>query len=250
MMRPQLTVVVVAVLMGGLMAGPPTVAAYEADPSILGVAVSGRATFQGRVPKAKLLPVHRDNAVCGVTVPDEALEADPTSRGLAGVIVSVEGVLKGKPLPEDGAVTIENRTCRFFQRANVAFVGSVVRIKNSDPIMHNTHIRKDARFGSTVINVAQPVGAPIIEKGLDEVGVLDVRCDAHTFMRASLHVFDHPYFSVTDQAGRFELTGVPPGKYRLRFWHEKFGAREQVLTVPASGDLSVDLVFDAQDMID
>ncbi len=40
--------------------------------------------------------------------------------------------------------------------------------------MHNIHIRKDARFGRTVINVAQPVGTPIIEKGLGEVGVLQV----------------------------------------------------------------------------
>ena len=91
------------------------------------------------------------------------------------------------------------------------------------------------------MNVAQPVDAPVIEKDLGETGLLDVRCDAHTFMRASIHVFEHPYFAVTDKTGRFELTGVPPGKFRLWLWHERLGAQERSLTIPQSGGISVDL---------
>lgn len=110
--------------------------------------------------------------------------------------------------------------------------------------MHNTHIRKESRFGNTVINVAQPVGAPVIEKGLEEVGLLDVRCDAHTFMRASLHVFEHPYFTVTDESGGFILTHVPTGTYRLQLWHEVLGAYEQDVIVPSAGELSLDIEMD------
>ncbi len=219
---------------------------YEVDRDLAGVAVRGGVTFKGTVPKFKMLPVHRDSAVCGATVPDESLFVDPTTHGVAGVILSLEGVLKGKSLPESQPVVIENRTCRFFERANAALVGSVVRINNTDPIMHNTHIRRETRFGSTVINVAQPVGAPIIEKPLREVGLLDVRCDAHTFMHASIHVFDHPYFAVTDNKGRFELTGVPPGEYRLRLWHEMLGTQEHNVTVAPSGSTTVEFEMEAQ----
>ena len=215
--------------------------AYEGDPSLRGATVQGIVTFMGSIPKVKRLPVHRNSAVCGATMPDEGLSVDPTHKGIRGVIVSLEGITRGKPLPEDPSLTIENRTCRFFERANAAVVGSRIEIKNADPILHNTHIRRESRFGSTLINVAQPVGARTIEKHVDDTGVLDVRCDAHTFMRASIHVFGHPYFAVTDQAGHFELTHVPPGTYRMLFWHEVLDSHEQDLTVPDSGSLSVDI---------
>lgn len=222
-------------------AATPVEIAYQADPSLQGVTVSGTVTLIGSMPRAKPLPVHRDSAVCGATVPDEALTVDPGTRGILGVIVSLEGVTRGKPLPEDRAATIKNLTCRFRKRASAAFVGSVLHIENRDPIMHNTHIRKETRFGDTVINVAQPVGAPVIEKDLEEAGLLDVRCDAHTFMQASLYVFEHPYFTVTDERGGFTLTQVPAGTYRLKLWHEVLGAEEQDVTVPPSGELSLDL---------
>ncbi len=240
---------VLAVLLLGLASGNPgatkIAGAYEVDPSLHGVTVRGQVTLNGSIPKARMLPVHRDNAVCGATVPDEALRVDPATRGISSVIVSLEDVTKGKPLPEENQIVIENLTCRFFKRASAVLVGSVVQIKNSDPIMHNTHIRRESRFGSTVINVAQPVGAPIIEKDLEETGLFDVRCDAHTFMRAAIYVFEHPYFTVTDESGNFALTHVPPGTYRLRYWHEVLGMQEQQVTVPPSGDLSVKLELES-----
>ena len=30
----------------------------------------------------------------------------------------------------------------------------------------------------------------------------------------------HPYYAVTDESGRFELTDVPPGQYEIVAWHE------------------------------
>jgi len=33
-------------------------------------------------------------------------------------------------------------------------------------------------------------------------------------------VVQHPYFAVTDAAGRFRLDDVPPGRYRVYAWHE------------------------------
>lgn len=167
---------------------------------------------------------------------------DRASRGIAAAVISLEGVAKGKPLvPETLPLTIENHTCRFSPRVNASVVGSVLEIFNTDPILHNTHLRQGNRLGPTVINVAQPAGTKVIRKPMREVGFLDVRCDAHTFMKASIHVFEHPYFSVTDRAGQFELTQVPPGTYRLRIWHEMLGSREKAITVPPTGPISVDL---------
>jgi hypothetical protein len=221
--------------------------AYEADPSLGGTTISGRITIAGAIPKTKSITVHRDIAVCGMTIPNEAVIVDPESHGLAEVVVSLEGVTKGKPFPDDFTLVVENRACRFFHRANAASVGSALEIRNTDPIMHNTHIRKETRLGSTLINVSQPVGTKAILKPLSESGMFDVRCDAHPFMLGSIHVFEHPYFSVTDATGRFELTKVPPGTYRLRVWHERLGLREKPVEILGSSPLTVDLSLDGED---
>lgn len=39
-------------------------------------------------------------------------------------------------------------------------------------------------------------------------------------MNAEILVVPHPYYAVTDENGRFELTDVPPGQYQIVAWHE------------------------------
>jgi hypothetical protein len=221
--------------------------AYEADPGIVGATIAGRITIGGAIPKAKPLPVHRDSAVCGMTIPNEALIVDQGSRGITDVVVSVEGVTKGKPLPDASTLVLENRACRFFHRANAAAVGSTLEIKNTDPILHNTHIRKDTRMGPTLINVSQPVGTKAILKPLSVPGFFDTRCDAHPFMVGSIHVFEHPYFTVTDETGNFEISKVPPGRYQLRIWHERLGVREKTIKILDNASVTVDLSLEGEE---
>ena len=210
--------------------------AYEEDSGIKGSTVRGRVTFTGTVPKLKSLMVPRDIDVCGPTIPNEVLHVDLASRGIAAVVVSLEGVSKGKPYSKDQSIVVQNLSCRFHPRANVTTLGSLLKIWNKDPIMHNTHIRLETKFGSTVLNVVQPVGAKPITRELHQPGFLVVRCDAHPFMHASIHVFEHPYFAVTDGAGGFELTKVPPGTYQLHLWHELLSTRQETINIPANGD--------------
>jgi hypothetical protein len=39
-------------------------------------------------------------------------------------------------------------------------------------------------------------------------------------MNAEILVVPHPYYTVTDESGKFELTDVPPGQYQIVAWHE------------------------------
>ena len=230
-------------LWGSLMLRPP-VGAYDIDAPDREMTVQGRITFAGSPPKAEALPVYRDSKFCGETIPNESLTVEATSHGVAGVVVSLEGVANGKPVAlqeDEPELGFENRICRFFPRTSAAAVGSTIGIKNSDPILHNTHIRKENRFGSTVLNVAQPAGTKMIKKPLRESGFMDIRCDAHPFMRATVLVFEHPYFAVTDATGRFELPRVPPGRYRLHTWHETLGTTERTISVTSEGPLSIDV---------
>ena len=234
--------IVVAVLVLTIQAALEPVRAYEGDPAVTGITVSGRVTYAGPLPKPDRVPVHRDSRFCGETVSIDKIQVERASGGIEGVVISLEGISRGKPLvPDKTVITFENRTCRFVPRTNVAVVGTVLEILNSDPILHNTHMRIDGRSGTTVLNVVQPAGVDVIVKTLQIAGFFDIRCDAHTFMQASMHVFEHPYFAVTDSTGRFEMAQVPPGTYRLRMWHEALGARSKTITVPSTGSLTVEL---------
>ena len=56
-------------------------------------------------------------------------------------------------------------------------------------------------------------------------------------MNAWAAAFDHPYFTVTDEQGRFEIGGIPPGSYTLVAWHSgynivKFNASRPVYDEP------------------
>ena len=45
-------------------------------------------------------------------------------------------------------------------------------------------------------------------------------------MKSYLSVFDHPYFSVTDDTGYYKIDDIPPGTYEVVAWQEKFKDKE------------------------
>lgn len=38
-------------------------------------------------------------------------------------------------------------------------------------------------------------------------------------MSASVRVFDHPYFAVTNENGEYQIPKAPVGNYRIFVWH-------------------------------
>ena len=232
------TVITCVEIEPGITPGPP---GYKEDPSLRGITVTGRIKLVGSLPRYDPVPVYRDSDFCGEAIPNEEVLVDTESQAIEGVVVSLEGITAGKPLPKEQTRVIESRGCRFIPRVSATVVDSVLAVQSIDPIMHNTHLRLDSRFGDTVINIVQPAGARGIQRRISTPGLLDVRCDIHPFMRAFIHVFEHPYFAVTDAAGRFEISQVPPGTYTLKLWHERLREREQTITIPAQGPLKLEL---------
>jgi protocatechuate 3,4-dioxygenase beta subunit len=56
-------------------------------------------------------------------------------------------------------------------------------------------------------------------------------------------VLENPYFASTDENGNYTITNVPPGKYKLKAWHERLPAAEREITVPTNGEVRVDFVL-------
>ena len=214
--------------------------AYQEAPDAASVIVKGQVTFKGNVPKLKSVQVVRDQAFCGESVPDHSLLVDGQSKGIAHVVVNLKEIATGKALPKKAPLKMDNQGCRFEPSVLLGMRGSVLEIQSADPILHNTHILQNDQ---TFLNVALPPGGRTIRKKLSHLGRLTVRCDAHEFMRASIHIFDHPYFTGTDATGGFELTGVPPGTYTIQFWHQTLGMKELSITVKKATPLVVNVSF-------
>ena len=219
---------------------PTYLGAYQEAPEAESVTVKGQVTFKGTVPKTKLVQVVRDQAFCGESVPDDSLLVDGPSKGIAHVVVNLKKVTTGKALPKKAPLKVDNQSCRFEPSVSLGITGSVLEIQSTDPILHNTHILHNKQ---TFLNVALPPGGRTIRKHLSHPGRLTVRCDAHEFMRASIHIFNHPYFTSTDATGDFELTGVPPGTYTIQVWHRTLGMKELSITVTKATPLAVNVSF-------
>jgi hypothetical protein len=71
------------------------------------------------------------------------------------------------------------------------------------------------------------------------------KCDVHAWMAAYVGVMTHPYFAVSDDAGRFTIPDLPPGQYTLEAWHEKFGRRTGTVTVTERQTQTADFSFTA-----
>jgi uncharacterized protein (DUF2141 family) len=62
-------------------------------------------------------------------------------------------------------------------------------------------------------------------------------------MRSYIGVVNHPFFAVTGEDGTFTIKGLPPGKYTVEAWHEKYGTKDVEITVNAKESKSQDFEF-------
>ncbi|HKC61917.1 MAG TPA: carboxypeptidase regulatory-like domain-containing protein [Myxococcales bacterium] len=198
--------------------------------------VSGKVTLTGLPPKLAPLPVTRDIKTCGTSKPDEALEVGQGGGVKNAVLWIADGP---KPSRADKIkVTLDQKQCEFTPHVVAMPAGATLDIVNGDKLFHNVHAR-DA--DKTVFNYAMPVPNHVIPKPLKQPGLLRITCDVHPWMRAWVDVLPTSAFAVTDEAGSYTISGVPPGKHTLRLWHERLGDKEQQVGVTAGGTATVDV---------
>ncbi len=202
------------------------VAAYEEAPVSNGGRVEGKVTFQGNVPTKKIIPT-KDKEVCG-GVRDEQPIIVGADKGVQDAVVYLKGVTKGKAWGKaDKTPVLDQEKCKFSPTVQVIRPGKI-DIKNSDPVLHNTHGFYGKR---TAFNLALPDKGVTIPTDLSKPGEVRVECDAHGWMLAHIYVAETPYYMLTGKDGSFSIGDVPPGNYTLVATQSYTGEVEMPVTV-------------------
>ena len=116
-------------------------------------------------------------------------------------------------------VEIRQREENFVPRVVAVPVGSEVAFPNDDPIYHNVFSLSRPRN----FNLGRYPRGHTRRVQFEQPGIVKVFCDIHSHMSATVMVFNHPWFAVPDEEGRFELNEVPAGDREVTAWHERLG---------------------------
>ena len=224
----------------------PAAAGQKVDAATAGE-VKGTATLDGAAPKNEPIKMNAD-PVCVKenTAPQfqETYMVGGDGKSLANVFVYVKDGLGNYvyDVPTQPA-QIDQRQCRYHPHVFGMRVGQTLQITNSDPTLHNIHALPKA---NREFNTGQPIKGMKMDTTFTAKEVMvPFKCDVHGWMNAYVGVLDHPYYSVTDSEGRFELKSLPPGTYTIEAWHEKLGAMTQSVTVGEKETKEITFTFKA-----
>ena len=104
---------------------------------------------------------------------------------------------------------IDQNGCVYAPHVQGIMVGQELLIKNSDATLHNIHglpkINSEFNFAMPKVVKEKAIKFAKVEN------FIKIKCDVHPWMNAYISIFDHPYFSVTDDSGRYKIDNIPPG---------------------------------------
>jgi len=203
--------------------------------------IVGDVKFTEAPPQLQPIRVTKDQDYCGETLPNETYLIH-ASGGLKNVAVFIESAPAGKPADAQKENFLYNDGCRYAPHVLAFQKGERLRVKSHDPKLHIPHGYLGAR---TVFNLSLPFKNTTIDatSKIRQPGMMKVVCDTHAWMLGFVHVFDHPFFAVTNEQGTFAIPDLPPGTYVLKAWHEDGGIKSQEIVVPGSGDVRVSFEF-------
>jgi plastocyanin len=212
-----------------------------------GATVSGKVNFKGAKPVMREIDMSA-NPACQKTHPKPVLSEEVIVNGngtLANAFVWVkEGVPEGKWAVPSKQALVDQQGCIYTPHVSGVMMGQPVEFRNSDETNHNIH---PLPAQNREWNESQPPKGDPKTKTFDhEEVMIPVKCNIHPWMRAYIGVVRHPFFAVTGADGSFSIAGLPPGKYTLEAWHERYGKQDVEVTLAAKDTKTVDFTFSPQ----
>jgi hypothetical protein len=192
-----------------------------------GGTITGTIKWSGPQPHLASFPITKDPQICD---PESAKTRDlerliiGPQGGVANTVVYLKDVSRGKAfdLPEQRRF-LDQRHCRYEPHILLVPQHALLQMKSSDATLHTIHMD-----GAASYNLPFPFPNQIISRDMQSPGLVNLKCNGgHVWMNAEMFVAPHPYYAVTDESGKFELTNVPAGQYEIVAWHEGWSVERQ-----------------------
>lgn len=184
-----------------------------------------------------LISAGRGATVTGLVELTNSQDSAARKHNYSGVVFWLQPVDRDVPIPTVARrVEMKQQNKHFVPHVVAVQVGGTVDFPNLDPIYHNAF----SKFAGQQFDLAlYPPGTskPVTFR---KPGVVQVFCNIHSNMSGIIDVVPTPWFDVTNAAGKFTISNVPPGEYQLHIYHERalpanLQFLERRITVPDGG---------------
>ncbi len=157
-----------------------------------------------------------------------------TARGVE-VIVYVVGFAESAP---QAGATIAQKGRRFVPDLVAITAGEKVTFPNGDPFLHNVFSQSPPRK----FDLGSFKKGETKDRAFPDPGVVDVYCNIHPEMAATILVLPNRKHTRAAPDGRFTIDGVPAGTWTV-FAYARRAIRPATskVTVPATGEAAVTL---------
>ena len=198
------------------------------------------ATVEGRVEVSAALTARRARfriyAEPGRSAAPRSPDAADDER--RNIVVYIERAPSAAVIPAKPA-TLRQQGERFLPHVLPIVRGTTVAFPNEDPLFHNVFSLSRAR----TFNLGRFPRGESRAVRFDKAGIVKVFCDIHSHMAASVIVFNHPWFTVPDAGGTFEIDDLPAGNQQITAWHERLGDTTMRVRIEPGRAASVEFVL-------
>ncbi|MBV9210999.1 MAG: carboxypeptidase regulatory-like domain-containing protein [Acidobacteria bacterium] len=213
--------------------------------------VTGTVAFTGAAPAPQPIDMNAD-AACASKNPNAVAETAVIKDGkLQNVFVYIkDGTTSDNkkitgfsfPTPAD-PVKLDQNGCHYVPHVMGIQVNQKFVVTNSDPTSHNVNVQ--SKSNASWNNVQSPNAPPIEQKFARSEVIIPIKCNQHPWMKSYIGVLNTPFYAISGADGTFTIKGLPPGKYTLVAWHERFGEKTLEINLAAKGSATADFSFDA-----
>jgi len=216
--------------------------APAARPTAAGT-ISGTVTYTGTPPKMRPIDMSKEPSCASQHATPVMTENVVTGAGntVQYVVIYISAGDQPGAAPAQ-AVRYDQKGCQYVPHVAVMQTGQPLDIYNDDQTSHNIHPLAKV---NPEWNKSQPPGTPPIHARYDKPELIAVQCNVHPWMHGYFAVLTTSHYAVSGADGKFSIAGLPPGKYTVTAWHERFGSQSQEVTVTEGGTAPASFVFKA-----
>jgi plastocyanin len=150
-----------------------------------------------------------------------------TLADVGPVVVYLEGGDGAARAPAAPQAEVRQKSASFSPPFLAVARGQDVAMPNEDAIYHNVF----SFSAPNDFDLGLYPGGESRTVAFKHPGVVRLFCSIHESMNGTLFVAPTPWFAVVDADGRYTISGVPAGRFRLRTWAEKLPPSEREVVI-------------------